>query len=150
MAEAQPAEKTPKIRILSFGSPAAYAHGLAAFKQGLRERGYMEGQNITIEYRYAEGNLARLGDLAVELVRLRVDVIVATGGGTPVRAAKKATETIPIVMTNSADPVGGGLVASLAQPGANITGLSTLALALSGKRLELLKEIVPKLSTWLF
>ena len=105
----------------------------------------MEGKNIVIEYRYAEGKLDRLPALAAELVRLKVDVIV-TGGPTATRAAKEATTTIPIVMAQDGDPVGNGFVASLARPGGNITGLSTLAPELSGKRLELLKEIVPKLS----
>ena len=105
----------------------------------------MEGKNIVIEWRSAEGKLDRLPALAAELVRLKVDVIV-TAGPTATRAAKEATSTIPIVMTQDADPVGNGFVASLARPGGNITGLSTLAPELSGKQLELLKEIVPKLS----
>ena len=105
----------------------------------------MEGKNIVIEWRSAEGKLDRLPALAAELVRLKVDIIV-TGGPTATRAAKEATTTIPIVMTQDSDPVGNGFVASLARPGGNITGLSTLAPELSGKRLELLKEIVPKLS----
>ena len=105
----------------------------------------MEGKNIVIEWRYAEGNADRLPELAAELVRLKVDVIV-TGGPYTTRAAKEATVTIPIVMAQDGDPVGNGFVASLARPGGNITGLSTLAPEISGKRLELLKEIVPKLS----
>ena len=105
----------------------------------------MEGKNIVIEWRYAEGKLDRLPALAAELVRLKVDVIV-TGGPTATRAAKEATTTIPIVMAQDTDPVGNGFVASLARPGGNITGLSNLAPEISGKRLELLKEIVPKLS----
>ena len=105
----------------------------------------MEGKNIVIESRYAEGKLDRLPSLAAELVRLKVDVII-TAGGQATRAAKEATPTIPIVMTNDADPVGAGFVASLARPGGNITGLSTLAPELSGKRLELLREVAPKLS----
>ena len=105
----------------------------------------MEGKNIVIEYRYAEGKFDRLPALAAELVRLKVDVIV-TGGPTTTRAAKEATATIPIVMAQDDDPVGNGFVASLARPGGNITGLSTLAPEISGKQLELLKEIVPKLS----
>ena len=116
-----------------------------AFRQGLRELGYVEGKNIVIEYRYAEGKFDRLPALAAELVRLKVDVIV-TGGPPSARAAKEATSTIPIVMMQVGDPVGSGFVASLARPGGNITGLSALAPELSGKRLELLKEIVPKLS----
>ena len=118
---------------------------IEAFRQGLRELGYVEGKNIVIEWRYAEGKLDRLPALAAELVRLKVDVIV-TAGPTATRAAKEATITIPIVMAQDNDPVGNGFVASLARPGGNITGLSTLAPELSGKRLELLKEIVPKLS----
>ncbi len=107
--------------------------------------GYVEGKNIVIEFRFAEGKVDRLPALAAELVRLKVDVIV-TGGATDTRAAKEATDTIPIVMVQDNDPVGSGFVASLARPGGNITGLSTLAPELSGKQLELLKEIVPKLS----
>jgi putative ABC transport system substrate-binding protein len=116
-----------------------------AFQQGLRELGYVEGKNIVIEWRSGEGKVERQGELAAEVVRLKVDVIV-TSGPTMTRAAKEATVTIPIVMANDADPVGSGVVASLARPGGNITGLSTLSPELSGKQLELLKEIVPKLS----
>jgi putative ABC transport system substrate-binding protein len=116
-----------------------------AFQQGLRELGYVEGKNIVIEWRYAEGKLDRLPALAAELVGLKVDVIVSAGASVT-RAAKKATSSIPIVMTNEADPVGTGVVASLARPGGNITGLSTLSPDLSGKQLELLKEVVPRLS----
>ena len=116
-----------------------------AFRQGLGELGYVEGKNIVIEWRYAEGKFDRLPAFAAELVRLKVDVIV-TGGGPATRAAKEATVTIPIVMTNEGDPIGTGFVASLARPGGNITGLSTLRPEISGKQLELLKEIVPKLS----
>jgi putative ABC transport system substrate-binding protein len=115
-----------------------------AFQQGLRELGYIEGQNIVIERRHAEGKLDRIPELAAELVRLNVDVIV-TSGPTATRPAKGATSTIPIVMTFDDDPVGSGFVASLAHPGGNITGLSTLAPEISGKQLELLKEIVPRL-----
>jgi putative ABC transport system substrate-binding protein len=116
-----------------------------AFRQGLRELGYAEGKNIVIEYRYAEEKLDRLPALAAELVRLNVDVIV-TGGPQVTRVAKEASVTIPIVMAQDGDPVGTGFVASLARPGGNITGLTRLAPELSGKRLELLKEIIPKLS----
>src|SRR5262249_9633833 len=116
-----------------------------AFRQGLRQLGYAEGKDFVIEYRSADGKLDRLNELAAELVRLKVDVIV-TAGPTPTRAAKAATATIPIVMTQDADPVGNGFVASLAHPGGNITGLSRLAPETSGKQLELLKETVPKLS----
>jgi putative ABC transport system substrate-binding protein len=118
---------------------------MESFRQGLRQLGYVEGKNIIIEYRSAEGTLDRLPGLAAELVRLKVDIIV-TAGPIPTRAAKEATSTIPTVMTNDPDPVANGFVASLARPGGNITGLSTLAPELSGKRLELLKEIAPKLS----
>src|SRR4029077_2506370 len=118
---------------------------IEAFRQGLRELGYVEGKNIVVEYRDAEGKQDRLPALAAELVRLKVDVIV-TPGTLPTRVTKEATSTIPIVMAQVGDPVGSGFVASLARPGGNITGLSSLAPELSGKRLELLKEIVPKLS----
>jgi len=111
----------------------------------MRELGYEEGKNITIEYRYAEDNLERLADLAAEFVRLRVDVIVA-GGGPPTRAAKNSTKSIPVVMVNISDPVALGFVTTLAKPGGNITGLSSMQTELGGKRLELLKEIVPKIS----
>jgi len=116
-----------------------------ALRQGLRELGYVEGKNINFEWRSAEGKLDRLPALAAELVRLKVDVIV-TAGPIATRPAKEATSTIPIVMTNEGDPIGTGFVASLARPGGNITGLSTLAPELSGKRIELLKEIIPTLS----
>jgi putative ABC transport system substrate-binding protein len=116
-----------------------------AFRQGLRDLGYVEGKNIIIEWRSAEDKAARLPGLAAELVRLHVDVIV-TGGSTSTGAAKEATGTIPIVMAMDTDPVGSGFVASLARPGGNITGLSTLSPEISGKQLELLKETVPKLS----
>ncbi|MGH7798986.1 MAG: ABC transporter substrate-binding protein [Candidatus Binatia bacterium] len=116
-----------------------------ALRQGLREFGYVEGKTIVIEWRSAEGKLDRLPALAAGLVHLKVDVIVSAGP-TATRPAKEATSTIPIVMTNEGDPVGTGFVASLARPGGNITGLSTLAPELSGKRIELLKEIIPKLS----
>jgi putative tryptophan/tyrosine transport system substrate-binding protein len=118
---------------------------IEAFRQGLRELGYVEGKNIVIDWRHHEGKVDRLPALAAELVRLKVDIIV-TAGAPAARVAKEATSTIPIVMTNVGDPVGSGFVASLARPGGNITGLSTLAPELSGKRLELLKEIVPELS----
>jgi len=117
-----------------------------AFRQGLRELGYVEGKNISIEYRFAEGKLDRLPALAAELVRLKVDLIV-TSGPPVTRAAKEVTNTIPIVMANEADPVGSGFIFSLARPGGNVTGLSALYPELSGKRLELLTETVPKLSS---
>ena len=140
-AEAQQPKKVPVIGYLG-GSGASR---IDAFRQGLRELGYVEGKNIVIEYRYSEGKLDRLNELAAELVRLKVDVIV-TRGSAATRAAKAATSTIPIVMTLDPDPVGNGFVASLARPGRNITGLSSLAPEISGKQLEILKETVPKLS----
>ena len=143
--EAQQPNKVSRIGFLSGVSPSAIAARIEAFRQGLHELGYMEGKNIVIECRYAEGKLDRLPALAAELVRLKVDVIV-TAGPPSTRSAKQATATIPIVMSYDDDPVGNGFVASLARPGGNITGLSTLAPELSGKQLELLKEIVPKLS----
>jgi len=116
-----------------------------SFRQGLRDLGYVEGKNIVIDWRSADGKLDRLPALAAELVRRKVDVIV-TSGGNATRAAKDATRTIPIVMTNDSDPVGDGIITSLARPGGNITGLSSLATDLNGKRLEILREVVPKLS----
>jgi putative ABC transport system substrate-binding protein len=137
--------KVPRIGYLGGVSLSANADRREAFRQGLRELGYVEGKNINIEWQYAEGKLDRLPALAAELVRLKVDVIV-TGGGRGTRTAKEATKTIPIVMAQVPDPVRDGFVASLARPGGNITGLSSLGPELSGKRLELLKEAVPKLS----
>jgi putative tryptophan/tyrosine transport system substrate-binding protein len=145
MAQAQQTPKVPRIGVLLGLSFSANTARIEAFRQGLRELGYVEGKNIVIDYRAAEGKRERLPELITELVRLKVDVIV-TAGPSPTRAAKEARVTIPIVMTNDGDPVGSGVVASLARPGGNITGLSTLAPELSGKRLELLKEIIPKLS----
>jgi ABC-type uncharacterized transport system substrate-binding protein len=142
-AAAQQPKKVPRIGIL-WNAEIAPSR-VEAFRQGLRELGYVEGKNIFIEVRSAEGKLDRLPSLAAELVRLKVDVIVATGPR-PTRAAKAATSTIPIVMTYDDDPVGSGVVASLARPGGNVTGLATLAPEISGKQLELLKEVVPKLS----
>ncbi len=146
LADAQQPTKVPRIGRLNASPLADFERDRSeAFRQGLRELGYVEGKNIVIEWRYGEGKLDRLRELAAELVRLKVDVIV-TAGGTSTRAAKEATGTIPIVMAQDPDPVGNGFVASLARPGGNITGLATLAPELSGKRLELLKEIVPTLS----
>ena len=144
-AHGQQPAKVPRIGFLSSLSAAAVSDRVDAFRQGLRELGYVEGKNIVIEYRWAEGKTERLPDLAAELVRLKVDVIV-TGGPAVNRLAKEATVTIPVVMSFDNDPVGNGFAASLARPGGNITGLSTLSPEISGKRLELLKEIVPKLS----
>jgi ABC-type uncharacterized transport system substrate-binding protein len=145
IAEAQQPKKVPRIGFLFATFASAQESRVEAFKQGLRDLGYIEGRNITIEYRYAEGKLDRLPALAAELVGLKVDVIV-TGGPQATRPAKKATATIPIVMAFDSDPVGNGFVASLARPGGNVTGLSALSPEISGKQLELLKEIVPKLS----
>jgi ABC-type uncharacterized transport system substrate-binding protein len=143
--EAQQPKKVPRIGFLTAASASSQALRLEAFRQGLKDLGYFEGKNIAIEYRFAEGKFDRVANLAAELVHLKVDIIV-TGGGTSTRAAKEATVTIPIVMGFDNDPVGSGFVASLARPGGNITGLSTLSPEISGKQLELLKEIVPKLS----
>ncbi|HEY1269699.1 MAG TPA: ABC transporter substrate-binding protein [Candidatus Binatia bacterium] len=144
-AEAQQSSKMPRIGYLIAVSPTASANRVTAFLEGLHELGYADGNNIAVEYRYAEEKLDRLPALAAELVRLKPDLIL-TAGSQATRAAKQATSTIPIVMTNDPDPVGSGFVASLARPGGNITGLSTLAPELTGKRLELLGEIVPKFS----
>ena len=142
---AQQPTKVPRIGFLGASSASVLAARIEAFRQGLRDLGYVEGKNIVIEWRSAEGKLDRLPALAAELVRLKVDVIVTTGPA-PTRPAKEATSTIPIVMAFDNDPVGNGFVASLARPGGNITGLSTLAPEISGKQLEVLKEIVPRLS----
>ena len=142
-AEAQQPAKVPRIGYLSVSSPSAMSTRIEAFRQGLRVLGHVEGKNIVIEWRFAEGKRERLAELAAELVRLKVDV---TGGPTATRPAKEATVTIPIVMTQDIDPVANGFVATLARPGGNITGLATLAPEISGKQLELLKEIVARLS----
>jgi putative ABC transport system substrate-binding protein len=144
-AQAQQAAKVPRIGFLSPFSPDATAPWLQAFRQGLRELGWIDGKNINMEYRYAEGRNDRLPDLAADLVRLKVDVVV-TAVTPDALAAKNATSTIPIVMAAAGDPVASGLVQSLARPGGNITGLSQMNPDLAGKRLELLKEIIPKLS----
>jgi putative tryptophan/tyrosine transport system substrate-binding protein len=144
-AEAQQPTKVYQIGRLSPGSPTEPDPHLEAFRQGLRELGYVEGQSLIIEYRYAEGGDDRLADLAAELVRLQVDVIV-TWGSVAIRAAQHATRTIPIVMAGTNDPVAQGLVASLARPGGNTTGFSNLTMELPGKRLELLKEAVPHIA----
>ena len=141
-AEAQSATKAARIGFLATPS-AEYIKGrVAVFEQALRELGYVDGKNIVIEYRYADGRFERLPNLATELVRLRVDVLVVVGAPAA-HAAKNATSVIPIVIGNAADPVGTGLVASLAQPGGNITGLSDFNLGVVTKRLELLKQVVP-------
>jgi ABC-type uncharacterized transport system substrate-binding protein len=142
--EAQPAEKMYRIAFLSPTSPSD-AGRLAAFREGLRELSYVEGQNIAIESRWAEGNYDRLPGLAAELVRFKVDIIVTYG--TPAsQAAKRATGTIPIVMAGAIDPVASGLVTIVARPGGNLTGLSLMAPELVGKQLEILKDVVPKIS----
>ena len=144
-AEAQQPTKAPRIGFLGATSSSPVSARTEAFRQGLRELGYVEGKNIVIEARYTDARPERLDDLAAELIRLKVDIIMAQGGQS-IRAAQNATKTIPIVMIAVSDPVSLGFVASLARPGGNITGLSTQAPELGGKRLELLKEIVPKLS----
>jgi putative tryptophan/tyrosine transport system substrate-binding protein len=144
-ASAQQLKQIPRIAYLAAGTTSSQADQLEEFRQGLRELRYIEGKNIIIEPRYAEGKLDRLPALAAELVGLKVDVIV-TAGPTATRPAKEATATIPIVMAFDSDPVGSGFVASLARPGGNITGLSSFSAELNGKRLELLKETIPRLS----
>jgi putative ABC transport system substrate-binding protein len=143
-ADAQQPTKIPRIGFLITSSPAAMAPRLEAFRHGLRELGYTERKDIVIEQRYGGGRSEHLAALAAELANLKVDVLV-TSGPTATRPAQHATSTIPIVMTFDDDPVGSGFVASLARPGGNITGLSTLAPEISGKRLELLKEVLPRL-----
>ena len=144
-AQAQQPMKVARIGVLYSVSSSSVASRAEAFRQGLRQLGYVEGKNIVIESRFGEGKLDRIPALAAELVRLKPDVII-TSGPSPTRAVKEATVTIPIVMARDLDPVGNGFVASLARPGGNITGLSMLAPEISGKQLELLKETVPKLS----
>jgi putative ABC transport system substrate-binding protein len=147
VAETQQPKKVPLIGYLSSNDPATESTRAEAIRLALRELGYIEGQNIAFEYRYAEAKLDRLPELAAELVRLKVDIIVVTGVP-PIRAVKNATKTIPIVMSGlAADPVEAGFVESLARPGGNVTGLTTLSRELGGKRLELLKAAVPKLAS---
>jgi len=148
MADAQQPKKVPRIGYLSNVDPALESARAEAIRLALRERGYIEGQNIAIEYRYTEGKPDRYSELLAELVRLKVDIIVVAGGGDPsIQAAKNATKTIPIVMVGAgSDPVKAGFVESLAHPGGNVTGLSSLGTELGGKRLELLKEAVPKVA----
>jgi ABC-type uncharacterized transport system substrate-binding protein len=145
VAEAQQPTKIPQIGYLTAASRSTIPARIEAFRQGMRELGYVEDKNIVIEWRFGERKEDRLPALAAELVRLKVDVII-TAGPQVTRAAREATSTIPIVMAFENDPVGSGHVASLARPGGNITGLSTLSPELSGKQLELLKEVVPRLS----
>jgi ABC-type uncharacterized transport system substrate-binding protein len=144
-AQAQQPSKIPRIGFLFALSPSVVSARVEAFRQGMRELGYVEGKNIVIEWRFAEEKPDRLPALAAELVRLKVDIIV-TAGPSATRSAKEATVTIPIVMAFDDDPVGSGFVARLARPGGNITGLSAFSPEISGKQLELLKEIVPRLS----
>jgi putative ABC transport system substrate-binding protein len=147
LAEAQQPKKIPRIGYLSNNDRATESTRVEAIRLALRERGYIEGQSIAIEYRYAEGKLDRFPELAAELVRLKVDVIVVGGGTQFVQAVKNATKTIPIVMTGTGDdPVEAGMVDSLAHPGGNVTGITLLSRELGGKRLELLKEAVSKVA----
>ena len=144
-AEAQLASKVPRIGFLATNAPAAYPELVEAFRQGLRDLGYVEGQNIAIEYRWAEGRVERFADLAVELVGLKVDLIVATSSPLAL-AARNATKTIPIVFVTAADPLGQGLVAAIARPGGNVTGFSLLAPEIVASQLQILKEAVPTAS----
>jgi putative tryptophan/tyrosine transport system substrate-binding protein len=147
-AEAQQPKKVHRIGYLSSQEPARESARAEAIRLALRERGYIERQNIATEYRYTEGKLDRAPELLAELVRLKVDIIVVAGGVSLIRAAKNATKTIPIVMTGvGGDPVEAGLVESLARPGGNVTGITNLTRELGGKRLELLKEAVPKVAS---
>ena len=146
-AAAQQPKKVPRIGYLSSVEPASDSARAEGIRLALRELGYIEGQNIATEYRYAAGKLDRAPELAAELVRLKVDIIVVAGAGRWIRAAMNATKTIPIVMTGGgADPVEAGYVESLARPGGNVTGITNLSRELGGKRLELLKEAVPKIA----
>ncbi len=145
VADAQQATKVPRIGVLIPGTPAATANLIAAFEQGLREHGYLIGRNIVLDYRYSGGPIEPVPGLASELVRAEVNIIVTTTDAV-VRAVKQHAQAIPIVMVNSSDPVGSGLVETLARPGANITGLTNFSPEVSGKRLQLLKETVPTLS----
>src|SRR5438309_1845198 len=143
-AEAQQPKKVHRIGFITTAFPASIEHLLEGFKQGLREHGYVEGQNVLLELRYGEAKAEQLPILAADLVRLKVDVIVAIPNPA-IEAVRQATQTIPIVMPIGSDPVGVGFVASLARPGGNITGLSAYSPELNGKRLEILKETVPKI-----
>jgi len=143
--KAQQVSKLPRIGVLAAGFPATSSHAAAALEQGLREHGYVEGQSIVVERRFGEARPERMSDMAAELVRMKVDLIVASTDAA-IAAVKQRTRTIPIVMINSTDPVGTGFVASLARPGGNVTGLSSVSPELSAKRLEVLKEVVPGLS----
>jgi putative tryptophan/tyrosine transport system substrate-binding protein len=144
-AAAQQTAKVPRIGILELGSPSASASQIKAFRQGLHDLGYVEGKNMNLEYRYADGKLDLLPDLAADLVRLKIDVIV-TRSTASIRAAKNATKTTPIIFASAGAPIEDGLVSSLARPGGNVTGLALLSPGLDEKKLELLKEISPKIS----
>src|SRR5262245_26721489 len=143
--DAQQPVKVPRVGYLSGGSLSDLVGRIEAFRQGLRELGYVEGKSIVVEWREAKGNSDRIRELANELVRLKMDVIVSPGPTVP-RPLKQATSTIPIVMAQDTDPVGSGFVTSLARPGGNITGLAALAPEMGGKQLELLKDVAPRLS----
>jgi putative ABC transport system substrate-binding protein len=146
-ASAQQSTKVPRSGYLSAADPSFDAPRLKAIRPALRELGYTEGHNIVVEYRYADGKVDRFPELAAELVRLNVDIVLVAGGNRLIRAAKNATKTIPIVMLGTGvDPVKEGFIESLARPGGNLTGLTTLSRELGGKRLELLKEAVPKVA----
>jgi ABC-type uncharacterized transport system substrate-binding protein len=145
VADAQQSKKIPRIGFIASGTPSTSAPYRDAFQQGLRGLGYVEGKNIVVEYRFAEGKLDRIPDLTTELVGLKVDAIVVVSSSSA-RAAKKVTTTVPIVMTSSGNPFGGGLIASLARPGGNVTGLTNLVSDLGTKRLELLKQVFPGLT----
>ena len=144
-ARAQQLAKTPRIGILELGSPSASASQIKAFQQGLRERGYTEGKNIILEYRYADGKLDRLPELAAELVGSKVDAIVTRSTGS-IRAAMRASKSIPIIFASAGAPVEDGLVARLANPGGNVTGMTQISAELDGKKLEILKEAAPKVT----
>src|SRR5262245_3900257 len=149
IAEAQQAAKVPQIGFLTTSGRATSIASVDAFRQGLRELGYVEGKNINIEYRYAEGRFERLPELAKELVRLKVDIFLVPSVAVA-RPATKVTATIPIVVVNAGDPIASGLVASQARPGGSVTGLTTYSPELLGKRLELLNEVIPKVSRFAF
>ena len=146
VAPAQQGAKLPTIGFLGGATASAWSPWVAAFVQRLRELGWIEGRTVAIEYRWAEGRPERYTEIATEFVRLKIDVIVTAGGA--VLAAKQATSVIPIVFAVASDPLGAGLVASLARPGGNVTGLSAQAPELAGKRLELLHEVLPALAVW--
>jgi putative tryptophan/tyrosine transport system substrate-binding protein len=147
IAHAQQPKKVPRIGYLASADPNSNSASVAAIAIALRELGYVEGQNIVIEYRSSGARVDRLPELAAELVRLKVDIILVLGGAPPIRAAKNATKTIPIIMAGQGiDPVKAGFAESLARPGGNITGVTNLGTELGGKRLELLKQAVPKVA----